>query len=230
MGITQSTIKSLYAKSGNKCAYPGCNQTLMEDINNSNICHIISQKPNGPRHNPNYIDYDNEENLILLCTNHHNEVDAKINVKKYSVAILHDMREKHEQLIQNLIDNNSEFNELKGILLKGIDDYDIIDIIEKEDYSASFLEYKLRYISNFAHDIDSKILTTYNNSFANSEFISSMKTLSSNLYALSMYLCSNTEISDDGRVIKVRKDKPLDPEHIRTLRLTIANELKKYIQ
>lgn len=228
MGITP-TIKSLYAKSGNQCAYPKCNQTLMEDINNSNICHIISEKPNGPRHDSNYVYYDNEENLILLCRNHHNEVDTKINVKKYSVTVLHDMKEKHERLIQNLVNNNSEFNELKGILLKSIDCYDIKDIIENEDYSTSFLSYKLMYISNFVHDIDSKILTTYNINFANNKFISSIRTLSSHLHALNMYLCSNTEISGDGMIIKVIKDKTLDSDHINKLRSAIANELKKYI-
>ena len=90
MGITIPTRNALYAKSGNRCAYTGCNQVLIDDKNNSNICHIISEKPNGPRHDPNYIDYDNEENLILLCRNHHNEVDT--NVEKYSVDILHAMK------------------------------------------------------------------------------------------------------------------------------------------
>lgn len=228
MGITIPTRNALYAKSGNRCAYPGCNQILIDDINNSNICHIISEKPNGPRHDPNYIDYDNEENLILLCRNHHNEVDT--NVEEYSVDILHVMKERHEQLILELVENNSEFNNLKGILLKGIDDYDIIDIIGNEDYSSAFLAYKLMYISNFAHDIDSKILTTYNINFANSKFISSMRTLSSNLHALNIYLRSNTEIFADGSVIKVMKDKALDSEHIKALRVAIADELKKYIQ
>lgn len=43
MGITTQTKNALYAKSGNQCAYPGCNQTLInEGINSSNICHIVS--------------------------------------------------------------------------------------------------------------------------------------------------------------------------------------------
>lgn len=229
MRITDPTRNALYAKSGNRCAYPGCNKELItDDTNNSNICHIISRKPNGPRHDPKYIDYDNEENLILLCRNHHNEVDK--NVEKYSVDILHDMKKIHEQLIREVLENNSEFNNLKGKLLKGIDEYDIIAIIGNEDYSSAFPADKLINILNFARDIDSKILTEYNIKFVNSKFISSMKTLSSNLHALSGYLRSNTEISANGSVVKVMKDKALDSEHINSLRVAIANELKKYIQ
>lgn len=227
MGIKSSTIKSLYAKSGNKCAYPGCTKTLIEDTNNSNICHIISEKPNGPRHDPNYRDYDNEENLILLCRNHHNEVDTDI--KKYSVNTLYSMKEKHERLIKDLVDNSREFNQLKGILLKGIDYYDIIDIIEKEDYSAPFLAYKLDNISNFIQCIDSKILTTYNSNFINGEFISNIKNLSSNLHKLETYLFNNTIVYGDGRAIKVMEGKVLDLEYINKLRISIADEIKKYI-
>lgn len=228
MGITTQTKNALYAKSGNQCAYPGCNQILINDgINNSNICHIVSDKPKGPRHRSN-IDYDNEENLILLCRNHHNEVDT--NVQEYSESILHNMKNIHERLIWTLVDNNIEFNELKGILLKAMDNYDIIDIIENEDYLVSFPEYKLTSISNFASDIDRKILTACNNNFANSEFMSSMRTLSVNLNELSKYLYNNTKISDDGKVFKVEKYNPLNSEHINTLRKIIANELGKYIQ
>lgn len=227
MGIKSSTIKSLYAKSGNKCAYPGCTKTLIEDTNNSNICHIISEKPNGPRHDPNYRDYDNEENLILLCRNHHNEVDTDI--KKYSVNTLYSMKERHERLIKDLVDNNREFYQLKGILLKGIDYYDIIDIIEKEDYSAPFPAYKLDNISNFIQCIDSKILTTYNSNFINGEFISNIKNLSSNLHKLETYLFNNTIVYGDGRAIKVMEGKVLDLEYINKLRISIADEIKKYI-
>ena len=44
--ITEKTIKRLYALSGNQCAFPDCNISLLSsgsEINFSNICHIKQQ-------------------------------------------------------------------------------------------------------------------------------------------------------------------------------------------
>jgi hypothetical protein len=44
--ITEKTIKRLYALSGNQCAFPDCNISLLSsnsENNFSNICHIEAQ-------------------------------------------------------------------------------------------------------------------------------------------------------------------------------------------
>ncbi len=73
------TIKRLYALSGNRCAFPGCERTFVnweDDTNFSNICHIEDANPNthkAGRFNPNMSDKERADykNLILLCPNHH---------------------------------------------------------------------------------------------------------------------------------------------------------------
>lgn len=221
--------KELYAKSGNICAFPGCNQNLISnETNNSNICHIISKKPNGPRHDPNYKNYDHDENLILLCLNHHNEVDK--NVDKYTVDALRNMKEMHEQSIRELFENNIEVNNLKSIFLKAIDDYNIVDIIQNEDYSSSFHSYKLINLIGFTKYINCEILTEYNKTFYNENFIFSMKSLVENFENLYYYLDEHTETYDNGRFIKTKEGYVLNTDYITSLRVLIAGELSKYLK
>jgi len=50
---TLATIKALFAKSGNQCAFPGCNHVLVTDKNLfvGELCHIEAAAPGGPRYN-----------------------------------------------------------------------------------------------------------------------------------------------------------------------------------
>jgi len=101
--IRESTIKRLYALSGNQCSFPNCTVTFMnanDDTNISAICHIEAASPEGQRYNP----YSNDDerrsfgNLILLCPNHHKETD---NVEKYTVEVLRKMKQEHEAKMLN---------------------------------------------------------------------------------------------------------------------------------
>ena len=69
--ITEKTIMRLYALSGNQCAFPNCNISLLSsgsEINFSNICHIAAAEPGGQRYN--FTSNDNYrrsyENLMLF--------------------------------------------------------------------------------------------------------------------------------------------------------------------
>lgn len=135
------TIKRLFAKSKNQCAFPNCyNQIIDNDTGKvlGEICHIKAQKPNGPRYDNNQPD-DNRhefENLILLCSVHHKIIDSDI--ESYSIERLYKMKEDHEskseefkstidskkvdELIQNIYTSNTiilESNQLKQINPKG---------------------------------------------------------------------------------------------------------------
>ncbi len=103
MAISSSLIKVLYAKSGNMCAFPKCNCTLTSDKNQSEMAHIISAKPTGPRHDPNFNNgnYDVEQNIILLCPTHHTMIDK--DETTYSVDVLKTMKTEHENRIHNSI-------------------------------------------------------------------------------------------------------------------------------
>lgn len=104
MSIPASVAKVLYAKSGNRCAFPNCNCQLTGDKNQSEMAHIISEKINGPRHIPNYNngDYDTVDNIILLCPNHHVEIDSY--PEKYPVYTLIEMKKAHESKVANALE------------------------------------------------------------------------------------------------------------------------------
>jgi hypothetical protein len=96
--IKTLTIKRLYALSGNQCAFPDCNISLVSpenETNISNICHIEAAEEGGERYNPNSNDEERRsfENLILLCPNHHIVTN---DVQTYTVEVLREMKRTHE--------------------------------------------------------------------------------------------------------------------------------------
>ena len=44
-----TTVKQLFAVSGNRCAFRGCTRTLV-DVATGEICHIHGQSEGGPRY------------------------------------------------------------------------------------------------------------------------------------------------------------------------------------
>ena len=96
----ESTIKKLCILSRNLCAYPGCNNNLVNDkeILIGKICHIESPEPGGPRFNPNSNNEDNRkfENLIMMCPNHHDEID--IDIDTFTVEYLKEIKKNHESI------------------------------------------------------------------------------------------------------------------------------------
>ena len=76
---TSKTMKSLFARSGNRCAFPDCYVPLVEenDIVTGEVCHIKARNARGPRHDPSQTDEERNDsaNLILLCARHHKIVD-----------------------------------------------------------------------------------------------------------------------------------------------------------
>ncbi len=115
MNIKDKDRKQLWAKSGNQCAI--CKKELFhanedgKDFNIGEECHIISKKPDGPRHIPNMNNYDTYDNLILLCCEHHKEIDDKNNVAFYTIERLHQIKEEHEKWVsETLGQKNSRKN------------------------------------------------------------------------------------------------------------------------
>jgi hypothetical protein len=99
MGPNLSTIKRLFAVSGNQCAFQGCDVPLSESSGTvtGEIAHIKAANKKGPRYDPAQSEEDRHgyDNLILLCGRHHTIIDAEH--KKYSIEYLHDLKKKHEQ-------------------------------------------------------------------------------------------------------------------------------------
>lgn len=76
-----ATVKRLFALSGNRCAFPGCNAPLVEksETITGEICHVRAASPGGPRYDPAQSDDARNAgaNLILLCGRHHKLVDEE---------------------------------------------------------------------------------------------------------------------------------------------------------
>lgn len=96
--ISEPTIKALFAKSGNVCAFPGCNHELVTDENVvvSQICHIEAANPLGERYNSQSNDEyrSSYPNLILLCYKHHKITN---DIEKYPVSRLKQIKADHEK-------------------------------------------------------------------------------------------------------------------------------------
>ena len=100
--LSDTVVKRLFALSGNQCAYPGCEQMLI-DLDGSligEICHIEAASSKGQRFNNNSTDDERRsfENLILLCSNHHKKTN---NVKIYSPEKLRQFKLEHMNMFKN---------------------------------------------------------------------------------------------------------------------------------
>lgn len=118
MSISVQNRKILWGHSGNRCAFPGCNQELhlSEGTDEKTIvgqeCHIEAQSAGGPRYNSmlSEAQIDSYENLILLCSNHHKIIDA--NPEQYTVTALKKMKADHENKVRRALEDKSEFDNL----------------------------------------------------------------------------------------------------------------------
>jgi hypothetical protein len=94
---SDAVIKRLFARSGNRCAYPRCTVEIVQgETVVGEVCHIRAVRPDGPRHDPDQSPNDRHgyENLILLCANHHKVVDD--DPEAYTVERLLKMKADHE--------------------------------------------------------------------------------------------------------------------------------------
>ncbi len=91
---SQATIQRLYGRSGNQCAFPGCNYQIITDGGQvqGRICHIKGLRPGSARYDSAQTDKQRNEyeNLVLMCANHHDAIDAQ--EQDYTVEVLHEMK------------------------------------------------------------------------------------------------------------------------------------------
>ncbi|EOW4147332.1 hypothetical protein ACOW9W_004659 [Vibrio parahaemolyticus] len=89
------TLRALFARSGNQCAFPGCTQSVVNSKNKfiAQVCHIEAASEGGERFNTASNDeyrrsYDN---LVIFCYPHHIETD------EYTTECLRKIKLDHEQ-------------------------------------------------------------------------------------------------------------------------------------
>ncbi|WP_411818664.1 hypothetical protein [Hyphococcus sp. DH-69] len=94
----KDTVRNLFARSGNRCAYPECQAPLIEDdgLFVGQIVHIHAAEAGGPRFDPLMSDEDRRSlnNLIVLCYPHHKRVDTK---PYASAEDLQEIKKRHER-------------------------------------------------------------------------------------------------------------------------------------
>ena len=102
---TETTVKKLFALSGNRCAFPGCTTTIvLHQSLVGEVCHIRGAKPSSARHDPHQSSVERHgfNNLILLCGVHHKVVDD--DEASYPVGRLQQMKADHESKTDKLTD------------------------------------------------------------------------------------------------------------------------------
>src|SRR4051794_16602680 len=87
------TLRELYAKSGNQCAFPGCSNLMVNKagIFIGQVCHIEAAESGGERFNADLTPEDRRAfpNLMLMCYEHHTVTN---DVDKYTVLVLQEMK------------------------------------------------------------------------------------------------------------------------------------------
>eukprot|EP01029_Cantina_marsupialis_P006154 TRINITY_DN166_c0_g1_i5.p1 TRINITY_DN166_c0_g1~~TRINITY_DN166_c0_g1_i5.p1 ORF type:complete len:310 (-),score=20.91 TRINITY_DN166_c0_g1_i5:365-1294(-) len=106
----KDSLIRLFSKSGNECAFEGCSNRLFNKHDNfiGQVCHINSVSPKEARFDGKLSPEDlrKKENLILLCYEHHVEIDTKTN--NYTVQMVREIKAKHESKFENSLNILSE--------------------------------------------------------------------------------------------------------------------------
>ena len=159
---TLKTWKALLARSGNQCAFPGCDQALINDKNQfiGQLCHIEAAMPKGPRYNEGQTDEERRayENLLLLCYPHHIETNDG---DEYPVEKLQDIKQRHEATHES-----SRFQIKEAELLKLVEETEKfwarIERLNRVEHSMQELAFEINpketffdVLSSIKHGIDS---------------------------------------------------------------------------
>lgn len=94
------TRRDLLLFSGNECAWKTCRERLMNEDGGwvGEMAHIRGAEPGSARHDPGLTKEElrADENLVLLCANHHQRIDDPRSSRKYDVEFLQQMKQEHE--------------------------------------------------------------------------------------------------------------------------------------
>jgi hypothetical protein len=109
MGFQQKDLKILWGKAAGRCSMPECRKQLVSDASDAvpskailhgENCHIVAEKPDGPRGKSKLKTPDRNRypNLILLCANHHTIIDQ--DPTSWPIELLHQIKSDHEVWVE----------------------------------------------------------------------------------------------------------------------------------
>jgi len=160
MAISDKTRKKLWAKSGNRCSICKTelfsNKEKSEDLNIGEECHIISSKPTGPRHKEGIDDYDLYDNLVLLCRNHHKEIDTLTDT--YTEELLRYIKQNHENWVSTALNNSKTKKEKPKFISRITSGKELLNIISESygyrtDYDEVDNEEDADFIGGILQDL-----------------------------------------------------------------------------
>jgi|SRR6056297_3435228 len=157
-----STLRKIYALSGNQCAKPGCNTVLVNSNGTfvASVCHIYAAEENGPRPNKNLTPEQKREpeNLILLCKLCHEIVDAEEDkypakdLKKWKADREKVFSEIGETLKKSYLDQiTDERDHITFRPLKNLDRY--IEYLDRNNCSHSIDEDGLGELNRYVESL-----------------------------------------------------------------------------
>ncbi|MFT5702336.1 MAG: hypothetical protein ACI8ZB_005253 [Desulforhopalus sp.] len=117
MSIPEKDQKILWGKSAGRCSMPHCRKSLTieasEKVASKNIligqnCHIVAESKDGPRGESILGEKDRNRypNLILLCVNHHTEIDQ--DPDSWPLEYLHQIKADHEIWVETQLAQNED--------------------------------------------------------------------------------------------------------------------------
>ncbi|HEY2102740.1 MAG TPA: hypothetical protein VGH08_05770 [Chthoniobacterales bacterium] len=106
---SRATIKRLFARSSNRCAFPKCGEAIVQgETIVGEICHIKAANSEGPRYDPQQTAAERHgyDNLVLMCGTHHTVIDADEDA--YTVEHLTKLKITHEGRATPISDDVAE--------------------------------------------------------------------------------------------------------------------------
>ena len=114
MSISNKIHKAIWGRSASRCAFPSCRKLLSEEYDGAlnptlvgEVCHISAARPGGERYDPAITNEERNSfnNLILLCRNHHKEIDDPENGERlFPCSTLLAMKTEHEEWVRSRLD------------------------------------------------------------------------------------------------------------------------------
>jgi hypothetical protein len=113
--LSPAMLAALWTVSNGRCYAPRCPHPVVFEVRpgvfqkNAQVAHIYGVRPNTPRYRADMTaeERDSFENLLLLCTPHHEEVDGKDGEERYPPELLLEWKIQHEG------DQGSVLNQLR---------------------------------------------------------------------------------------------------------------------
>ncbi|AMY26280.1 hypothetical protein CH262_03190 [Rhodococcus sp. 05-2255-1e] len=111
--VPKAQEKVVIARSGNKCAYPGCGLELTIDPKSDEdqpkatgkVAHIAGASPNGPRYDSTMTPKQrgSADNLVYLCSPHHDAIDFQLGYHTRDFLI--EAKQTHELAVARAVRN-----------------------------------------------------------------------------------------------------------------------------